>query len=340
MNRENEAPSMRFKSIAALFSRRSFLAGLAILGIYVGLALAAPLLYASSLAHMTVDTAYVAKCGLTPGPTISFFPFHLGAHPFGETQFLGYDVAQGLIVGNRWDLALVTAITVPSVLIGIGVGLAAAVYGGKVDWAFMTAADTILSIPYFVFVILIVVILTPRLPQPEGPDVFVLAMVLVMWAPFARGIRGDALQVMAQPYVEAARASGASRSRIAVRHLLPNSLNTVFAQIPVVITLTIALVVGVQFVTTTANLYGGHGGGCSFGSSNPASPVVPAYDYPEWGAVLAAGIVAWIPISGAFLSGAWWGFVVPALWICGFGLGVLFLCDGLRDWASPKARNK
>ena len=315
-----------------ILARPAFLAGAAIVTGYVAVALAAPLLYPGDLGGLPYDLHLLQTCGIAPGPTLR------GPHPLGETQFMGYDVAAGLVVGSRWDLFLVATITGPSAALGTLAGLTAAGYGGKVDWLLMTVTDAVLAIPYFVFVILFVILLSPRVPTAWGPMLFVSAMVLVLWAPYSRGVLGEASRVVALPFVEASRAAGASLGRVLRRHILPNSLAPVLAQIPITVAMTLALVVGVLFVVTMANLQSA--AFCGFGTAGSAvAPVVPVYNYPEWGLILAAGSVDWAPAPGTnFLSGPWWGFVIPALWIALFGIGVILLCDGLGTGISARSR--
>jgi peptide/nickel transport system permease protein len=339
---EQRSTTRFLSSLKMLFSRPAFVAGLAILGCYVGVALSAPYFYhGHDLSYMSPDNTYWAtRCGLPSVPTLRLFPFSPGPYPLGQTIFMGYDIAQGLIVGSRWDLVIIGAITIPTAMIGLFVGLSAGTWGGKVDWALMSLTDTVLSIPDFVFVLLIVGLVVPRVPASDGPYVFILAMALVMWAPYARGVRGEAFRTSALPFVEASRASGASRFRVALRHVLPNSLNPVFAQVPVTVAMTIILIVGLQYIVAFSNWSdSGYTCGTVLWSAG-TSAVVPYFNFPEWGAVLAAGIVAWTPVPGKVFGTAWWGLLIPALWICGFGLGVLLFCDGLRDWTSPRARIK
>jgi peptide/nickel transport system permease protein len=326
----------------SLFRKPSFVAGLAIILFYIAVALVAPVFYPGPLlTGMPIDLPMIAHCLLPSQPTLSLYPFSLGPHPLGQTAFMGYGVAQGLMVGSRWDLYLLAIIVGGSAAIGTAIGLVAGTFGGRTDWTLMTATDTVLSVPDFVFVLLVVAIVVPHIPEAYGPIVFVLAMVLVMWAPYARGVRGDALRVSSSLYVESARASGASQARVMFRHVAPNSMNAVLAQIPITVALSLALIVAVQVVNAFDNVQGGHGMGCTYSTSIPAAPVVPTFNYPEWGGVLAAGIAyggAWIPMPGHPLGSAWWGFLIPAVWISVFGFGVVLLSDGVRDALSPKQR--
>ncbi|MCL4324058.1 MAG: ABC transporter permease [Candidatus Thermoplasmatota archaeon] len=329
------------ESLKDLLSRRAFVAGLVLLGFYVFVALISALIYPRELTSMPLDKNLLASCGLPQGPTLTLFPFSLGDHPLGQTAFLGLGVAQGLIVGTRWDLFLIASVVVPSALVGIFLGLIAGTYGGRLDWFVMTVTDALLSIPYFVFVLLLVYVLLPKVGTSQGPLLFILSMILVMWAPFARGVRSEALRNSSLSYVEAARASGAGTPHIIARHILPNSITPSLAQLPVAVTLTLALIIGTQYITYYDNSHA-YGVGCTFNSATSlAAPVVPTFTYPEWGGVLGAGITytgAWLPQPGHPFGLAWWGFLIPALWIIVFGLATLLISDGLRDWLSPRTR--
>ncbi|MDG6913496.1 MAG: ABC transporter permease [Nitrososphaerota archaeon] len=316
----------------ALLRSRAVVAGLIILALYVLVALvAAPILFPRNLTNMEIDYPMLVSCAPPSPPTLSLSPLSLGSHPLGETGFMGYGVAQGLIVGTRWDLALVTAILVPSVVLGTFIGLSAAAYGGKIDWFVAAVIDTTLSIPDFVFIFLIVAIAVPFVPQSLAVSIFVISMILVMWAPYARGVRSEALRQSALPYVEAAYAAGASKSRVAIRHLLPNSVNPILAQLPITVAMILALVIGIQYVTAVSNQQQSPSP-CGYASNNPiTAPVVPHFNYPEWGAVFGAGLTGWAPTLNSPLGEGWWGFVFPAIWISIFGLGLLFLSDGIRD---------
>ncbi len=324
-----------------LLTRRAFAAGLSLLSLFILSALAAPFLYPSTLTAIPVDTNLVAHCLPPSGPTLSLLPFSLGPHPLGQTAYLGFGIAQGLIAGSRWDLFLFAAIAIPSAVVGVGVGLVAGTLGGKVDYVLMSATDLLLSIPYFIFVILVVILLSPRIAPGQGPELFIVASIAVMWAPFARLVRSEAARVRHALYVESARASGASTSRVMTRHILPNSLSPVLAQIPITVALIMTFIVASQYVTYYDNSNSGTMCRQYVTNTSAVAPVVPAFNYPEWGSTLSAGIVyvsALLPQPGHPFGAGWWGGIIPGLWITIFGLSLLLISDGVRDWLSPKAR--
>jgi peptide/nickel transport system permease protein len=259
----------------------------------------------------------------------------------GQTEYMGFGVAQGLIAGSRWDLFLISAITVPSTVIGTFLGLTSGTYGGWVDRVVMMVTDAFLSVPYFVLVILVFVIALPRVPPTEGPYVFIGAMNGVMWAPFTRVVRGEASRVRTTTYVESAKASGASSGRILLHHILPNSASPALAQVPVTVALTLTFIITSQFITTAIITSGGTS--CSTMGSGLSSlaPVVPRFNYPEWGGILSAGLAftgGWLPQPDHPFGVYWWGALFPGVWIAMFGLSIVLISDGVRDWLSPKAR--
>lgn len=335
------ARSPWWETVSSLLGRPAFLAGAMIVAVYVAIGLIAPWFYPKTLTAIPIDTALLTQCSAPSGPTLTLFPFSLGTHPFGQTEFMGFGVAQGLVAGSRWDLFLMGIVAIPSAIIGTVVGLLSASYGGRLDWALMTATDTVLSMPYFLFVILVVAISLPRTSVENGPYLFIGSMIAVMWAPFARVVRGEARRVSHMGYIESAKASGASRARIVFRHMLPNSSAPALAQMPVTVALTLTFIIASQFVTTA--LITANGASCSTSgiTTSTVAPVVPWFNYPEWGGILSAGLAftgGWLPQPGHPFGLYWWGVLIPALWIAFFGLAILLISDGLRDWLSPRSR--
>ena len=330
-----------------LFRNRVFLAGCAVLAFYIAVALSAPFLYpGQGTVLMNYDHQMEANCTAPSPPTFSLTPFSLGRHPLGETYFLGLGVAQGLIAGTPWDLALISVVVLSASFIGIIVGLYAGVSGGKTDWLLMTVVDAFLAIPDFVLLIFLGTVLIRVDSRASAVPIFVSAMVITLWAPFARGVRAEALRVTPMYFVQAAVASGAGKLRIAFRHVLPNSLAPVFAQVPISVAIILIIFVGLQFSAAFFN-YGlaSAAGSCGgvFGPLPFSAPIVPNPRYPEWGGILAAGLVdgaAWIPQPGAPLGVAWWGYLIPGTWILIFGLGVVMFADGLYSHFSSFRRHR
>jgi peptide/nickel transport system permease protein len=137
------------------------------------------------------------------------------------TDQLGRDILSRCLYGLRLTLALALFGTLFGLMLGVGMGLLAGLARGRTDAVLMGIADVMLSLP-FTLVALFVVALA-------GTDVGVLVVVLGIahFAHFARLVRAQVISLRELPYVEAARAAGASGWRVATVHMLPNIVSPV-----------------------------------------------------------------------------------------------------------------
>lgn len=142
------------------------------------------------------------------------------AHWFGTDQ-LGRDLLSRCLYGLRLTLALALFGTLIGLAIGVSLGLVAGLLGGWVDTLVMGIVDIKLSLPFTLVALLVVAL--------AGTDTAVLIGVLgiAYWAHFARLVRAQVLALRELPFVEAARAAGATRWHIAVVHMLPNIVSPV-----------------------------------------------------------------------------------------------------------------
>ena len=139
------------------------------------------------------------------------------------TDSLGRDVLTRILWGGRWTLAMGGIALALTVGIGLPTGLLAGSRGGTVDALLMRFLDAWLAFPGLLLAMTVVAILGPGLiPAAFGVG-------LSAAAPYARVTRTTARAIRAQPYIEAARAVGASPWRIAIRHILPNAAPTLIA---------------------------------------------------------------------------------------------------------------
>jgi peptide/nickel transport system permease protein len=136
-------------------------------------------------------------------------------HPLGTDQ-LGRDLLVRIMAGTQLSLGIVVIAGLISALIGTGLGLLAGYAGGWTDIVIMRLVDIQLSIPFILLVLLVIAVLGPSIAN------VVIVLGVTGWAIFARVARARTLEVRELDYVEAARALGASRPRIVLRHILPN----------------------------------------------------------------------------------------------------------------------
>jgi ABC-type dipeptide/oligopeptide/nickel transport system permease subunit len=134
-----------------------------------------------------------------------------------------------------------------------------------------------------------------------------------------------------EPYVEAARASGARPWRILRRHVLPNSVFPVLAQVPVDVYNIFFVLSAFPFFECFSGLGSSRGGLVTVTQSPLPSP-----SFPEWGNLLANGACwGWSILPSL---NQWWGYAFPAAAIFGFGLAVTLACDGLLRALAREAR--
>ncbi len=269
-------------------------------------------------------------------PTLNFSSFQSGPMPLGglsldtgsaNTIFNLYD---GLLRGSDWSLMFSVSIVGIGALLGLTVGAIAGLWGGVLDEILMRLVDIFLSIPVILFVIVVIAVVLqlaqgdPSLQHPSTElMLLVLAFAATWWPFYARIVRGQVLVVREQKYVEAAKASGASRGRILTKHVIPNSLYPVFIQFSLDVG-TIPLLIG-GLVFLGFNLFPGN-----------------TIYFPEWGTLSALGITDIVSyLQGCSLGGClipWWQIFFPGFTLFSYAISVNLLSDGLRDALDPRLR--
>lgn len=220
------------------------------------------------------------------------------AHPLG-TDDVGRDLLARILYGGRLSLGMAITATVGITVIGLLLGLVAAVYGRVAETVIMRSVDVLLAMPTLILALVIVGLLG------QGLRNLIITIILVQWPRYARLVRGMALRIREQDFVEAARAVGASRGRIMVRHIAPNLLGPVVVFSTIDMGTTLLAVSGLSFL--------------GFGIGPPT---------PEWGAMLAEAR-RFIDKAPALLA-------FPGLAITIMVLAFNLAGDGLRDLLDPR----
>jgi peptide/nickel transport system permease protein len=217
------------------------------------------------------------------------------------TDLLGRDLLSRLVYGARVSLTVALAALICGGGVGLALGILAGYAGGRLDSVIMRVVDATLTFP----TILIALLLTVSLGQ--GLRTIVIAVTLIIWARFARVVRGEVLGVKARDFVALARVHGCSHLRIMTVHIVPNVMNTFM----VLLTLHIGFVIIVE-----ASL--------SFLGAGIAPPT------PSWGQMVADG--------RSHIASGWWLSVVPGTAILLVVLAFNLFGDWLRDWLDPRLR--
>jgi len=219
------------------------------------------------------------------------------------TDVLGRDVLSRLIYGARVSLIVAAAALLAGGGVGLMVGIVSGYVGGRVDSFLMRVVDATLTFP----TILIALLLAVSMGQGLQTFAIAIAITVLIWARFARVVRGEVLSVKARDFVALARVHGCSHPRIMAIHIVPNVLNTFM----VLLTLHIGFVIIVE-----ASL--------SFLGAGIPPPT------PSWGQMVADG--------RSHIASAWWLAVVPGAAIVLVVLAFNLFGDWLRDWLDPRLR--
>jgi len=217
------------------------------------------------------------------------------------TDRLGRDLLSRIIWGSRVSLTAGVLTVLLASAVGAGVGLVAGYHGGRVDTVLMRITDATMSFPVILLALILAVTIGPSFVN------VVIAIAVILWARYARVIRGQVLTLMELDFITQARIAGASASRIILRHLFPNTLNTLV----VLTTLQVGYVIIVE-----ASL--------SFLGAGIPPPT------PAWGSMISEG--------RDFVTSAWWVSFFPGLAILLVVLAFNLLGDWLRDTFDPKLR--
>lgn len=219
-------------------------------------------------------------------------------HPFG-TDNLGYDGLAVIMRGTQQSLKIAMSIAVLAVVVGSIWGVASGYFRGVADSALMRFADLVLTVPGLA--------LAAALAHNTSGSWWVIALVLgALSTPYvARVVRGVVLSLREREFVEAARALGASNTRIMFRHLIPNSLAVI------IVNATLLIAAGILAETALSFL--------GFGVRAPDTSL---------------GLL--ITVAQGAVDTRPWLFYFPGIFIILIALSVNFIGDGLRDALDPR----
>ncbi len=223
-----------------------------------------------------------------------------GSHPFG-TDDLGRDLFVRSMFGIRVTLVVAIVASIVSLVIGVLYGALAGYVGGRVDAIMMRFVDTLYAMPFIFFVILLMVVFERNF------FLIFVAIGAINWLDMARIVRGQTLSLRERPFVEAARLTGASTTRIILRHIAPNLVGVVL----VYVTLTIPQAILVESFLSFLGL----------GIQEPQTSL---------GALVDGGVNQ--------MENTAWMLVIPAALLAVILLCFNFLGDGLRDLSDSRSR--
>ena len=143
------------------------------------------------------------------------------------TDINGRDVFSRLLFGGRISMTIGFLALFVLFPIGLLYGGISGYLGGKVDMLMMRFAEAVMSIPSFYLLIILASILPSGMSSSQRFMLIVLILALIGWAGFARVVRGMVLSIKSEDYVQAAQAIGASKMRIIIKHILPETTSFV-----------------------------------------------------------------------------------------------------------------
>lgn len=218
------------------------------------------------------------------------------------TDKLGRDMLSRIIYGARVSLTVSLIAIFVGGIIGTTLGLISGYFGGRTDAVIMRLVDISLALP----TILLALVLVAAVGPSFGTVITVL--IVLLWARYARLVRGETLAIKELDFIARARVAGASHARIMLRYIFPNVVNSLIVLATLQVGYVILLESALSFL----------------GAGLPRAE-------PAWGVMVADG--------RELIVTAWWVSMFPGVAIMLTVLSLNLLGDWLRDHLDPKLRN-
>ncbi len=225
-----------YRMLKGLVTNPVSVIGLVLLGIFLLIAAAAPILAPPQ--REGADPYRIPRDGYgsIPQPPGSEWKTRQPPIPFwwktvtGHEQWVHlmgtasgqWDIYYGVIWGTRTALLVGLSITMVGAIIGIAIGVISAYYGGWVDMVLMRITDVFMAFPFMLAAMTLSAVLTPVLGKGIFPPI--VALMAFGWTGFARLLRSDILSIREREYVLAAKVTGVRDVRIMFKHILPNAI--------------------------------------------------------------------------------------------------------------------
>ena len=281
-------------------SNRAGLVGLGVLGFFVLMALAAPIIFPENPAD---PKALISATGESMAPPTA-------GYPLGTTE-TGQSVLTLLVWGARVSLVVGLVATIISMVLGSLIGIGSAHYRNWFGALLERVTDWFLVIPFLPLAIVLASVAREISWLGQSMFTIILVIGITSWPGTARLVRAQAMSVEARPYLERARVLGGGHWHQMTRHVLPNVSPLILANT----TLTVAIAILSE--TTLAFL--------GLGPQNRVS----------WGSMLDSAFS-----SGAISLGAWWYIIPPGLCVVLVVLAFTLIGRALEGVLSPQIRER